>query len=94
MAVAKHGVILSHVFNIKHLKLNKSILKSEIEILLRTPTLTLWNLPSQQGGYWFIVSLLSVSVKTSEKRMAQENLNTIGNIQAIFMVLGVKNMPL
>lgn len=50
VAVAKHGVILSNVFNIKHLKLNKSVYKSEIEIFLRNPTLTLWNLPSQQGG--------------------------------------------
>jgi len=80
MAVAKHGVILPHVFNIKHLKLNKSVYNSEILILLRTPTLTLWNLPSQQGGYWFIVCLLTASVKTSKKRMAQENLNIIGII--------------
>jgi len=80
MVVAKHGVILPHVFNTKHLKLNKSVNISEITILLRTPTLTLWNLPSQQGGYWFTVSLLSASVKTSNKRMAQENLYIIGNI--------------
>jgi len=73
MAVAKHGVILPHVFDIKHLKLNKSINKSEIAILLRTPTLTLWNLPSKQDGYCFIVSLLSASVKMSKKKMAQEN---------------------
>jgi hypothetical protein len=51
VAVAKHGIILSHVFNIKYLKLNKSVYKSETEILLQTPTLMLWNLPSQQGGY-------------------------------------------